>query len=88
MAVTSNVVNPYSHIVLSGVEDIIPGSAFTLTGRVAVVVPHNPVDVAVIVAVPKNKASQSMTPVVPFIEPAVAGDTEYTIEVLFAAVAV
>ena len=52
MAVTSNVVNPYSHIVLSGVEDKIPGSAFTLTGRVAVVVPHNPVDVAVIVAVP------------------------------------
>jgi hypothetical protein len=53
-----------------------------------VVVPHNPVDVAVIVAVPKNIASQSMTPVVPFIDPAVAGDTVYTIEVLLAAVAV
>jgi hypothetical protein len=43
--------------------------------------------VAVIVADPKNDASQFITPVDAFITPAVAGDTEYTIEVLFAATA-
>lgn len=51
----------------------------------AVVVPHTPVAVAVIVAVPKKAASQFITP--PVITPAVAGDTLYVTDVLFAAVA-
>jgi hypothetical protein len=42
----------------------------------------------VIVADPLNAAFQSITPVTALIKPAAAGDTEYVIEVLFAAVAV
>lgn len=51
-------------------------------------VPHNPVAVALIVAVPLKVALQFITPVAALITPAVAGRTEYTIEVLFVAVAV
>jgi len=77
------------HIVVDPAVKIVgPVVGFTVTTLSAVVVPQSPVDVAVIVAVPKNRASQSMTPVVPFIDPAAAGNTVYTIEVLFAAVAV
>ena len=50
--------------------------------------PHNPVDVAVMVADPLKAASQFITPVVTLITPAVTGSTEYAIEVLFKAVAV
>lgn len=64
-----------------------PVDGFTVTVLVAVVVPQSPTAVAVIVAVPLKAAFQSMTPVVAFITPAVAGDTLYDILVLLAAVA-
>ena len=64
------------------------GNGLTVTSLLADVVPHAPVEVAVIVAVPENAASQFITPVAGSIIPAADGDTEYTIEVLLAAVAV
>ena len=45
-------------------------------------VPHKPVEVAVMVAVPLKAASQFITPVLGSIVPAAGGDTEYTMEVL------
>ena len=48
----------------------------TVTSLSAVVVVHSPVEVAVIVAVPKKAASQSITPLTASITPAPAGDTE------------
>ena len=65
-----------------------PVDGFTVTTIDAVVVPHKPVDVAVIMAGPKNNASQFITPVAASITPAPAGKTEYDIDVLFAATAV
>ena len=65
-----------------------PVVGLTVTSLSAVVVVHNPVEVAVIVAVPKKAASQSITPLTASITPAVPGDTEYAIDVLLAAVAV
>jgi hypothetical protein len=65
-----------------------PVNGFTVTILVPVVVPHSPTAVAVIVAVPENEASQSITPVDAFIVPAATGDTEYVITVLCADVAV
>ena len=65
-----------------------PVDGFTVTALVALVVPHSPVAVAVIVADPLNEASQFITPVPGFIIPAAAGNTEYVIDVLFSAVAV
>jgi hypothetical protein len=47
-----------------------------VTTRLALVNPHNPVDCAVIVAMPKKAGSQSMTPEAAFIVPAAAGSTE------------
>jgi hypothetical protein len=60
----------------------------TVTFLVALVKPHGPVAVAVIVAAPEKAAFQFITPVTAFITPAAAGATEYAIEVLPAAVAV
>ena len=65
-----------------------PVAGLTVTSLSAVVVVHSPVEVAVIVAVPKKAASQSITPVTGSITPAAAGDTEYATEVLLVAVAV
>ena len=65
-----------------------PVSGFTVTTLSSVVIPHRPVEVAVIVADPLKAASQFINPEFAFITPAAAGNTEYTIEVLFAAVAV
>ena len=59
----------------------------TVTSLSALVVPHSPVAVAVIVADPLNAASQSIIPVTEFITPAATGKTEYDIDVLLAAVA-
>jgi len=47
----------------------------TVTFLVALVVPQRPVEVAVIVAAPKNAGSQFTTPVAAFIVPAAAGST-------------
>jgi hypothetical protein len=66
----------------------VPVEGFTVTDLAADVLPQRPVAVAVIVAVPKNAASQSITPVAGSIDPAAAGRTEYTIAVLLSAVAV
>ena len=65
-----------------------PVDGFTVTIVSLLVVPHKPVEVAVIVAVPLNAAFQFITPVFEFITPAATGNTVYAIEVLFAAVAV
>ena len=65
-----------------------PVEGFTVTNKSVLVVPHSPVDVAVMVADPLKAASQFITPVVGLITPAVTGSTEYVIEVLFKAVAV
>ena len=65
-----------------------PIVGLTVTTLSAVVVVHSPVEVAVIVAVPKKAASQSITPVIGSITPADAGETEYAIDILFSAVAV
>ena len=53
-----------------------PVVGLTVTKRLAVVVPHKPVAVAVIVAVPLNAAFQFITPEVELIVPAEAGATE------------
>lgn len=60
----------------------------TVTILSAVVVPQSPVDVALIVAEPKNPAFQFINPVAGFIIPAAAGVTVYVIDVLLAAMAV
>ena len=65
-----------------------PVDGLTVTILVAVVVPHEPVAVAVIATGPLKAASQFMTPETGSITPAAAGNTEYAIEVLFNAVAV
>ena len=65
-----------------------PVDGLTVTPLVALVVPHSPVAVAVMVADPLNEASQFITPVPGFITPAVTGNTEYDIDVLLSAVAV
>jgi hypothetical protein len=75
-------------IMAPDVNDVGPTAGLTVTMRSAVVVPHSPVAVAVIVAGPENAASQSMVPVTGSIVPAVAGATEYEIAVLLRAVAV
>jgi hypothetical protein len=67
---------------------VAPTAGFTVTILVALVVPQRPVAVAVIVAAPKNDASQFITPVEALILPAPAGDTLYDIPVLLSAVAV
>ena len=69
------------------VKVVAPVRGLTVTSLSEVVIPHRPVDVAVIVATPLYAASQFITPVTGFITPAAAGRTEYTIEVLFNAVA-
>lgn len=66
---------------------VTPVDAFTVTTLVALVTPQRPVAVAVIVAMPLKAASQFMTPVVAFMTPAAAGDTEYVIDILLLAVA-
>lgn len=53
-----------------------PVEGRTVTVLVAVVDPQRPDADAVIVAVPKNDASQFITPVEGSIAPAAAGDTE------------
>jgi hypothetical protein len=75
-------------VVAPAVKTIAPVDGFTVTTLSAFVAPHKPVEVAVMVAVPKNAASQLITPVAEFITPAVTGNTEYEIEVLFAAEAI
>ena len=75
-------------VVAPAVKTVAPMVALIVTTLFALVVPHSPVDVAVIVAVPKKAASQSITPVAGSIIPADAGNTEYTIDVLFSDVAV
>jgi len=70
------------------VKLVAPVVALIVTALLALVVPQRPVETAVIVAVPKNAASQSITPVTAFIVPAAAGSTEYATDVLLAAVAV
>ena len=69
------------------VNIVAPVDGFTVTGLVALVVPHKPVDVAVIVAIPLKDGSQFIIPVNGFMNPAAAGDTEYDIDVLFNEVA-
>lgn len=54
---------------------VAPVDAFTVTTLVELVVPQSPVEVAVIVAIPEKAASQFITPVTAFIDPAPAGDT-------------
>jgi hypothetical protein len=78
----------WQSVVAPAVKVTGPVKGFTVTVRVPVVVPHTPTAVAVIVAVPENDASQLMSPVVPFMLPAVTGNTLYVIFVLFADVAV
>jgi hypothetical protein len=51
-------------------------NGFTVTTLFALVVPHRPVAVAVIVAEPLKAASQFITPVAGFITPVTAGNTE------------
>jgi hypothetical protein len=75
-------------VVAPAVNVTAPVDGLTVTSLVLVVVPHRPEAVAVIVADPLNAASQFIRPVAGLIVPAVTGDTEYTIDVLFAAVAV
>jgi hypothetical protein len=75
-------------VMAPAVKTIAPVDGFTVTTMSADVVPHRPVDVAVIVAALLNAASQFITPVAEFKIPAVTGNTEYEIEVLFAAEAV
>jgi hypothetical protein len=70
------------------VNPVAPVDGLIVTTVFAMVVPHKPVDVAVIVAGPLKPAAQVITPVTGFITPAPAGAAEYTIEVLLAAVAV
>ena len=65
-----------------------PVDGLTVTILVALVVPQSPVAVAVMVTDPLKEASQLITPVPGFIIPAATGKTEYTIDVLLAAVAV
>jgi hypothetical protein len=64
------------------------GNGFTVTTLSTLVDPHRLVEVAVIVAVPLNAASQFIKPVIALMTPAAVGNTEYTIDVLFEAVAV
>jgi hypothetical protein len=70
------------------VKDVAPVDGLTVTNLLALVVPQSPLDVAVIVATPLYAASQFITPVRGSIIPAVTGNTEYIIEVLFEAEAV
>jgi hypothetical protein len=74
--------------VAPAVKTVAPVDGFTVTTLSAVVVPHRPVEEAVIVAAPLNAASQFITPVAGLITPDVPGKTEYIIEELLAAVAV
>ena len=67
---------------------VAPVEGLTVTVLVALVVPQSPVAVAVIVAEPLKAASQFITPVTGSMTPAAAGNTEYAIPVLLAAVAV
>jgi hypothetical protein len=54
----------------------VPVEGLTVTFLLALVVPHKPVAVAVIVAAPLKAASQFITPVAGLITPAVKGVTE------------
>ena len=65
-----------------------PVDGLTVTILVALVVPQSPVAVAVMVADPLKEASQFITPEIGFMNPEDTGNTEYNIEMLFAAVAV
>ena len=77
------------HIVVAPIRKVVtPVDGLTVTILLALVVPHSPVAVAVIVAAPLKAASQFITPLNAFITPAPAGSTEYDIDVLFNAVAV
>ncbi len=62
-------------VVAPAVNTGVPVDGLTVTVVAAVVVPHAPVAVAVIVAVPVKPGAQSITPVVVLITPAPA-DTE------------
>jgi hypothetical protein len=65
------------HTVIGPAENIVGEvEGLTVTTLSALVVPHKPVAVAVIVAVPLNPASQFITPVVELMEPAAVGETE------------
>jgi hypothetical protein len=70
------------------VKIVAPVVGLIVTTLLALVVPHSPVAVAVMVAAPLKDASQFITPVPALIIPAPAGNTEYAIDVLFNAVAV
>jgi hypothetical protein len=75
-------------VMVPEIKAVAPVDGLTVTALEADVVPQRPDAVAVIVAVPKNPASQSITPVAGSIDPATAGRTEYTIAVLLSAIAV
>ena len=64
-------------VVAPAVKLVGPVNGLTVTITDAVVVPHKPVEVAVIRADPKKTEFQSMTPVTGSITPADAGNTEY-----------
>ena len=77
-----NVIEPAVRLTVAG-EHSAEGSVITIVGvglivtvLVAFVIPHRPVEVAVIDADPKNDASQFINPVPGFIVPAVTGNTE------------
>jgi hypothetical protein len=78
----------WQRITAPEIKLVAPVDGLTVTILVALVVPQSPVDVAVIVAAPKNAGSQSMIPVAAPMLPAAAGDTLYVTEVLLRAVAV
>ena len=58
------------------VKLVAPVEGLTVTALSANVVPHRPVEVAVIVADPLKAASQFINPEFAFITPAATGDTE------------
>ena len=62
-------------VVEPAVKVVTPVEGFTVTTLLALVDPHNPVAVAVMVAVPLNAAFQSIKPLLVLIVPADAGDT-------------
>ena len=77
------------HTVVAPARKLVgPVEGLTVTILLELVVPQSPVEVAVIVATPLKAASQFITPVTGSITPAPAGNTEYAIDVLLAAVAV
>ena len=62
-------------IVAPAVKVVTPVDGLTVTVSSAVVVPHKPVEVAVMVAVPLNAPSQFITPVAASMIPADSGET-------------